>query len=337
MSITVCAFISDKNAYDILDEFGVSFGSLERKLYVDLFQRKRKLTEVKREYIYKHQITARQFNSLSYNLKGKVSAIVELKKLEFEKVKKRIKKKKKEIEKLEKKKFKKFTNEDALSLHHAKRKLGRLEARLVKIQKLIEDPSICFGSIALFKAQYNLKANGYSSHEEWLKDWREHRSNIIFCIGSKDETNGNQNCQYKNGKVTLRLPNSCDNKAITFAVNFKQQQLLENAILLKQAVTYRFVKKDRGWYLHATFDRNPVAITSIMNSGMIGIDLNPECIAITVTDRHGNYLKKWSIPIHLKGLRSEQSTAILGDHIAEIVNYALEMKLCSRNETTNRD
>ena len=51
-------------------------------------------------------------------------------------------------------------------------------------------PSIVFGGKKLWSAQFNLEENGYSTHEEWLKDWRTTRSSQFTLVGSKDETNG---------------------------------------------------------------------------------------------------------------------------------------------------
>jgi hypothetical protein len=39
------------------------------------------------------------------------------------------------------------------------------------------------GSRKLFNAQHHLEANGYSSHEQWLEDWRKKRSGRFYCVG----------------------------------------------------------------------------------------------------------------------------------------------------------
>jgi hypothetical protein len=71
---------------------------------------------------------------------------------------------------------------------------NRLESKLAKLE--VKEPviSICLGSRRLFHAQYNLEVNGYSSHEDWLVDWRASSSDHFTVIGSKDETAGCQNC-----------------------------------------------------------------------------------------------------------------------------------------------
>jgi len=67
---------------------------------------------------------------------------------------------------------------------------------------------LCFGSKRLWRKQHNLPENGYSSHEEWLRDWREARSDEFFVLGSRDETAGCQLCVASvedDGSLTLRL------------------------------------------------------------------------------------------------------------------------------------
>ena len=55
---------------------------------------------------------------------------------------------------------------------------------------------LCFGSKRLWRKQHHLEANGYASHQEWLSDWREARSNEFFVLGSRDETAGCQLCVF---------------------------------------------------------------------------------------------------------------------------------------------
>ena len=67
---------------------------------------------------------------------------------------------------------------------------------------------LCFGSRRLWRKQHDLEANGYASREEWLKDWREARSDEFFVLGSRDETAGCQLCVATvadDGTLTLRL------------------------------------------------------------------------------------------------------------------------------------
>ena len=80
--------------------------------------------------------------------------------------------------------------------HQKRRKLHNLELRLSSLDADIAAGRVrlCFGSRKLWQMQFNLEANGYTSHEGWVRDWRESRSNELFVMGSRDETSGCQLC-----------------------------------------------------------------------------------------------------------------------------------------------
>jgi len=101
------------------------------------------------------------------------------------------------------------------SLHHKKRRLYKLEQGLECMQKDHDQGTVrlCFGSKKLFRKQFNLEANGYSSHQDWLNDWQQTRNNQFFIIGSKDETAGCQGCvatiaEDSSISLRIRLPDS---------------------------------------------------------------------------------------------------------------------------------
>lgn len=63
-----------------LDEWSMYFQSIERKLYVDMVHRKTSVSALKKEYLPRHGITARQFNSIRAQLQGKISSVRSLRK-----------------------------------------------------------------------------------------------------------------------------------------------------------------------------------------------------------------------------------------------------------------
>ncbi len=67
---------------------------------------------------------------------------------------------------------------------------------------------LCFGSKRLWRQHHHLAENGHASHQEWLRDWRDTRSDEFFVLGSRDETAGCQLCVARvadDGSLTLRL------------------------------------------------------------------------------------------------------------------------------------
>ena len=59
-------------------------------------------------------------------------------------------------------------------IHNKKRRLNILETKLDNLEQDIEDNKvrIAFGSNRLWRKQYNLEANNYKDHKDWLEDWQ---------------------------------------------------------------------------------------------------------------------------------------------------------------------
>ena len=93
-------------------------------------------------------------------------------------------------------------------IHYKQQKINKVEAKIARLKKSRDRGkfSVTFGSARLSEKQYRLEENGYASHEEWLKDWRESRSNRSFFISSKNYQGGNQLVRYDAEKHTLTLP-----------------------------------------------------------------------------------------------------------------------------------
>ena len=218
-----------RTAYEYFDEMGRLFGKLERRLFVDWHVLGRSRSELKREYIKKYGITARQFNSLWNSVAGKVSSVAESLKYRkatlegrIESIEKFIKEKERAVKnarnRLKQKKLKQGRAEWEeiikkparlkFVLHQKKRRLRNLRHKLAAVERDIKEDKyrICFGGRKLFQARHNLEANGYANHEEWVRDWREARSSGFFIIGSRDESYGNQSCTYSiDGSLRMRV------------------------------------------------------------------------------------------------------------------------------------
>ena len=215
---------------------------------------------------------------------------------------------------------------------------------------------LCFGSRRLWRKQHDLEANGYSSREEWLKDWRAARSDEFFVLGSRDETAGCQLCVASiadDGRLTLRLrvPDCLAERHgkylviphVRFAYGHEQvlAALQSNADYaahrrehgdktarassLGQAICYRFKRYDKGWRVFATTQMMEVPVVTDRRRGAIGVDLNADHLAVADTDASGNYLKAWRVPLVTYGKNTNQAEAVSGDAVASVVEYAKEV------------
>lgn len=209
-----------------------------------------------------------------------------------------------------------------------------LRAKLVRLQNT--KPSLIFGSRKLWEAQFNLEANGYSTHEDWLKDWRAARASQFSFVGSHDETAGCQICQLSpDGTMLIKVPLKLEDRFGEYvsakkgiyivATNIKfpyGQEGIDYALAKGQSMTYRFVRKNNQWYLFATTYRGSVPIQTNKKNGCLGIDLNPSVIGWSYCDSEGNLKKYGQIQINLQDRSTDQTSATLGDAVKELVDIA---------------
>jgi IS605 OrfB family transposase len=279
-------------------------------------------------------------------VEGKIASIKELRKMQISDLKEQITALETKISKLQKKPLR------SLLVHQKKRRLHKLQQRLKQLVKDQEQDKIplCFGSKKLFHAQFDLEANNYKTHEEWLESWRHARTSEIFFLGSKDEASGNQTCTAsieEDNRLTLRirLPNALQDKfgkyltiphisfsyghqeILTSLEDCKQRQLLAQAkdsdyINHGQALTWRFKHDKKGWRLFATTSLPTPQWKTNKDRGVIGVDINTDHLALAETDRFGNPISKKTIPLNLYGKTREQSLALIGDACAQVVSHA---------------
>ena len=92
------------------------------------------------------------------------------------------------------------------------------------------------------------------------------------------------------------------------------QEILNNALLAGQAISYLFVRKDKVWYVHATTERVEAPIVTERKNGALGLDLNADHIAVSRIDTSGNPTEAWSIVTLLFGKSKHQIEARIDSH-----------------------
>lgn len=308
----------------ILGEYASIYGRIERSLFED--RKRQDLNLIKESYLVCFDITARQFNAIRVSLDGKYESAKQSLIAHIELLKEKIDRRAKKHPKIR----------DPLTKHEEGQTIVRMQDQLKMLQEKLnkDDITLCFGGRKLFHAQYFLEENGYASHEEWLEDWRSTRNSEFFCLGSKDETAGNQSCvatidEKGNLSLRLRLPNSLVGKYgkyITFSdVFFKYgHKEIIRALLSKQALTYRFKKDEKGWRVFLTIKQKSAPIVTMQAKGAIGIDINANHIALVEIDHNGNPIYKETIPLNTYGATQDQVKALIGDACKKVILIAKE-------------
>ena len=332
-----------------LSAYAELYGQVQRRLFADVAAGS-SAAALKGAYLKRYGIPARMFNGARVSLDGKVASVKEQQKLRVDSLQRRIARAERQVS-------------DAAEggrrgqVHQKSRRLASLRHRLAALEDDIAEDRVrlCFGSKRLWRKQHHLEANGYASHQEWLSDWREARSNEFFVLGSRDETAGCQLCVATvadDGTLTLRLrmPDCLANQygkhltieGVRFAYGHEQvlAALGSNAEYaayrrehgekaartteLGQAISYRFKRDGKGWRVFVTTDMMHVPVVTDQRRGAIGVDLNADHLAVADTNGSGNCINTWRVPLVTYGKDAHQAEAIIGDAVASVVDYAKE-------------
>ncbi len=308
----------------VLSAYAAHYGHVERCLYADMRQSGKQTASFKNEYLWKFRITARQFNAIARNLEGKIKSVKELLPLRLQELDTAITRARKVI----------GGSRNANRTHQKKRRLANLETRRAALisQKESGDPRICFGSRKLFRKQFSLEENGYRSHEEWLADWRSKRDAQFYVLGSKDETAGCQGCVITANidgtfDLRLRMPDALLEKGKYLQIHGVRfgygADVIRQALLQGQAISYCFLLDEKGWRVFVSTNLPEVKIVSIKQSGMIGVDINEDCLAVTEIDLFGNLAGTQVISLVTYGKSGDQAKALIGDAVKGIVAQAV--------------
>ena len=326
------------------------YGRVQRKLFAD-FSAGELPASLKRVYLQRYGIPARMFNGLRVSLEGKVSAVQKTMGLRRDSLQRRIGRAEGEVAKA-------VERGRLNQVHHKRRRLANLRFRLAGLEADVAAGRVrlCFGSKRLWRKQHDLEVNGYGSHEEWLSDWRDSRSDEFFVLGSRDETAGCQLCVANvadDGALTLRLrmPDSLAERHgkyllienVRFAyghdqvlaalqsnseyVGYQRQHGEKEArsTELGQAISYRFKRDGRGWRVFVSTNMMGVPVVTDRRRGAIGVDLNADHLAVAETDASGNCLNAWRVPLVTYGKSTHQAEAFIGDAVASVVAYAKDV------------
>lgn len=127
----------------LLSAYAGLFCEVERKLFA-AGRAGASFDKLKTEFIKKYQITARQFNSISRNLKGKISSIAELQDLNIKNLEGQIETATRKIARIR----------NRNKRHQKSRRLAILKQKLAAQQKDKAENkiNICFGSRKLFSS-----------------------------------------------------------------------------------------------------------------------------------------------------------------------------------------
>ena len=120
-------------------------------------------------------------------------------------------------------------------------------------------------------------------------------------VGSKDETMGNQACQWDGSQIKIRVPKCLESrfgKHVTSEIGDFPRTV--NRLPELGAKTWQFYRKARKWCVAVQFTPAPVKRVSRPSAyGAIGIDMNPGSIGWAYVDGDGNLKAHGKIPLQM--------------------------------------
>ena len=199
-------------------------------------------------------------------------------------------------------------------------------------------PPVIFGT----KEMFIKRCKGLISREQW----QQYRANRVYSRGDKTKK-GNPNLRIiskdnRNFLEISTLDKTETNRAIKIQVEVYLPQKLSKTTgringrnyrqmfldYLKTGESYQveLIRKNSRYYCHITFDEDMVSNVEILNTGhngVIGIDTNPDGLALTMIDSKGNY--KWHTYVkngELTYARSNRRKNLCGEIAKEVIEIA---------------
>ena len=206
---------------------------------------------------------------------------------------------------------------------------------------------ICFGGRKLLKER-QASTNG-SAIEDWKKRWHEARHREFLLVGSHDESWGCQNAQLSPSEqddayqIKLLVPHqlratfgtSIDidhlqfkhGKAYIAKAVWRNQVNKHDKTIKGQALSFRFKRDKKGWRLLVSVEvTGPTQQADWIDDyqGVIGVDINPDHLAVVEMDRNGNPLqhRTFDLPLHYKN--EAQRAAVIGDTVRDLMDFAVQ-------------
>lgn len=324
---TFCTTISDPGADAPLSPFGEVFGRATRWAFREIHIRGRAVAAVKREAQARFGITARIFNGVRFDLDQAVGAWRGTVEQRISMLSDRIDRLDQQLAAIRRrlvdpKPRRPLTprRRDQLlfRLHRKGRHLAACRDRKTAAEAELKAgvPRICFGGRGLLR---EAQAGG----EIWR--WQEKRAGRIFLVGSRDETAGNQSCQWDGERLRLKLPGlGRGERAVIEGVTFRygQAELLA-ALERGAAISWLLFRDEAGaWQARATIDEPPVALVTDVRASVLAVDLNADHLAVMLVDRMGNPCSRMTLPFPQAGTDEHRAEAMVGDAVRMLCAWA---------------
>ena len=333
MRITVKALLinTSNESKEIIDELMTVFSSAKRFAYKRLLEKKLKKGEIEKQISHKYGLNIRQSKDAVESARQLIASQGALIKDYHANYTKKVKVIESQIKKAKSEK----------KIESLTKKFIKRQTKLEFYKKHIDNktiPKIIFGG----RENFIRRCKGLITN----KEWRELRDNNYYSRGDKTKK-GNPNLRIIENKgitfleistlsrtktnraikirVPVYLPQKLSKK--TGKVNGRNyRQMILDYLQTGEAYQVELIRKNGKVYCHITIDESKISEYTEENSiynGVIGIDTNPDGLALTRLDRFGNY--KWSSYLkrsELLYIRTNKRENLCGELAKEVIKIA---------------
>lgn len=209
--------------------------------------------------------------------------------------------------------------------HKLKMLKFRLEKETNKLNKLKEsNPTTCFGSRKLFKKQFTVYKQNLSLWKEKL-DYAKNKTMTIS--GRRDAAQGNFVFRYKDNVLKFNAMNGTEIilENITFPYGQKIVDKALNTKINRRATAWSIENHKEYFIIKCIVELETAKdINYSRASGVIGLDVNQDRVALCETNGIGNFINSWTIKYNLEGLTSKQAAAVIEDVAVKIIKICIE-------------
>lgn len=207
-----------------------------------------------------------------------------------------------------------------------KKKKHKLQKQLDQVNKKLKYPNVVFGGKEAWENYNNRKI----TKDEWLFN----RNNQLFSRGDKSHS-GNANLRIikENDEYQLRVNirvNIGDRKWIYQKLYIPKKYIEKIEFLLNNKIAYnvRLIRKDKEYYdiiIQYEVEDPKITTGKDLSNGIIGIDTNPDRIALAFVSNNGNLEKvKTLVDNKLMYASTNKRDYVIGNLAKDITNLAIE-------------
>jgi hypothetical protein len=217
------------------------------------------------------------------------------------------------IARLEKRLGKAKRAQDGTAQGYARRR-DRLRSRQAELKVIAagkREPSITFGTKKLLRERQTLTSKRQIA--DWRSRWNTSRNGSFFVQGDRDRVSGNGALQLDLDADALRICSPLGEFSVGLVGLDRVRSRLGLALTSRStpcAVRVFYRPEKRAWYAAFTVSEPSAMLVSDRANGALGVDVNPDHLALCLVNGDGNPVLWQKLPLDLSGSTAQNADRI---------------------------